>query len=182
MTTVFITGTAGFIGYHLARELLCHGVKVVGYDGLTDYYDVTLKKRRHQMLSAHPGFSAKIAMLEDEGDKKSVKKLIKSHKKELKKIFTEEKVPVFGSHIYHSIFHIPCLFNSGCVIGKRGMTCLEIDKDEISLVHWFDKKISKKYLDKRGYEPEQFADSDYYRMVLNKEYLNYIFSRINLLA
>lgn len=66
MTTVFITGTAGFIGYHLARELLCHGVKVVGYDGLTDYYDVTLKKRRHQMLSAHPGFSAKIAMLEDE--------------------------------------------------------------------------------------------------------------------
>ena len=66
MTTVFITGTAGFIGYHLARELLCHGVNVVGYDGLTDYYDVNLKKHRHQMLSAHPGFTAKIAMLEDE--------------------------------------------------------------------------------------------------------------------
>lgn len=66
MTTVFITGTAGFIGYHLARELLCLGVNVVGYDGLTDYYDVNLKKQRHQMLAAHPGFTAEIAMLEDE--------------------------------------------------------------------------------------------------------------------
>jgi len=66
MTTVFITGSAGFIGYHLARELLCHGFQVIGYDGMTDYYDVSLKKHRHQMLSAHPGFRSHIAMLEDE--------------------------------------------------------------------------------------------------------------------
>lgn len=66
MTTVFITGTAGFIGYHLARELLCHGINVVGYDGMTDYYDVRLKRQRHQMLTAHPGFHAHEAMLEDE--------------------------------------------------------------------------------------------------------------------
>ena len=39
-----------------------------------------------------------------------------------------------------------------------------------------------KYLDKRGYEPEQFGDTDYYRMVLNRENLNYIFSRIKLLS
>ncbi|SEW43492.1 UDP-glucuronate 4-epimerase [Cognatiyoonia koreensis] len=65
MTTVFITGTAGFIGYHLANELLGHGYRVVGYDGLTDYYDVELKKHRHRMLSAHPGFQAHVAMLED---------------------------------------------------------------------------------------------------------------------
>lgn len=62
------------------------------------------------------------------------------------------------------------------------MTCLEIDKDEIALVHWFDKNISKKYLDKRGYEPEQFEDTNYYRMVLNVEDINYIFSTINLLT
>lgn len=66
MTTVFITGTAGFIGYHLARELLCHGFQVVGYDGMTDYYDVQLKRHRQQMLLAHPGFRAHEAMLEDE--------------------------------------------------------------------------------------------------------------------
>lgn len=65
MTTVFITGTAGFIGYHLANELLDHGVTVVGYDGMTNYYDVALKRRRHDMLLARPGFRAHEAMLED---------------------------------------------------------------------------------------------------------------------
>jgi UDP-2,3-diacylglucosamine pyrophosphatase LpxH len=114
--------------------------------------------------------------------RKPIKKLIKSHKKELQKIFARKDTVNLHSHIYHSIFHIPCLFNSGCVIGKRGMTCLEIEDNQIALVHWFDKKISDKYLDRRGYEPVQFKDTDYYRMVLNREYLDYIFSRINLLS
>lgn len=118
----------------------------------------------------------------DEDRQKPIKKLIKSHKKELRKIFSDRKSINFHSNIYHSIFHIPCLFNSGCVIGKRGMTCLEIENDRIALVHWFDKKISSKYLERRGYEPEQHKETDYYRMVLNRESLDYIFSRIRLLA
>ena len=40
---VLITGTAGFIGFHLARRLLADGHTVVGYDALTDYYDRSLK-------------------------------------------------------------------------------------------------------------------------------------------
>lgn len=62
---VFITGTAGFIGYHLAKLLLEEGFTVYGYDGLTDYYDVSLKQRRHQMLMQHPRFAATEALLED---------------------------------------------------------------------------------------------------------------------
>jgi len=65
MTRVFITGTAGFIGYHLADLLLREGHTVLGLDGMTDYYDVRLKKRRHQMLSQSPGFVGVEAMLED---------------------------------------------------------------------------------------------------------------------
>lgn len=66
MRTVLITGSAGFIGYHLADLLLREGFKVVGYDGMTDYYDVNLKKRRHQMLMQNQNFTCKEAMLEDE--------------------------------------------------------------------------------------------------------------------
>src|SRR6056297_1272965 len=65
MHRVLVTGSAGFIGYHLSRALLDQGHTVIGYDALTDYYDVALKERRHAMLLQHPGFSCTIARLED---------------------------------------------------------------------------------------------------------------------
>lgn len=66
MARIFITGTAGFIGFHLARHLLDAGHAVAGYDGMTDYYDVALKKARHTILRNHAGFSATEALLEDQ--------------------------------------------------------------------------------------------------------------------
>lgn len=65
MKRILITGTAGFIGFHLAELLLDKGYTVQGYDGMTDYYDVALKRRRHQHLLQQPNFSATEAMLED---------------------------------------------------------------------------------------------------------------------
>ena len=65
MRTVLITGSAGFIGFHLSQLLLVEGLRVVGYDGMTDYYDVRLKERRHQMLLQNPNFSCTVGMLED---------------------------------------------------------------------------------------------------------------------
>ncbi|MDN5787106.1 GDP-mannose 4,6-dehydratase [Pseudorhodobacter sp.] len=63
---VLITGTAGFIGFHLARLLLREGMVVHGYDGMTDYYDVTLKQRRQQVLLQSPDFTTTTGMLEDQ--------------------------------------------------------------------------------------------------------------------
>lgn len=63
---IFVTGSAGFIGFHLARRLLAQGHTVCGYDGMTDYYDVRLKHARHAMLREHPAFTATEALLEDE--------------------------------------------------------------------------------------------------------------------
>ena len=65
MKTILITGSAGFIGYHLSQALLAQGFIVLGYDGMTDYYDVDLKRRRHELLKAHENFQAREAMLED---------------------------------------------------------------------------------------------------------------------
>jgi len=66
MKSIFVTGSAGFIGYHLCRLLLAEGFRVHGYDGMTDYYDVTLKQRRHAMLRQSENFHATEALLEDQ--------------------------------------------------------------------------------------------------------------------
>ncbi len=66
MKRVFVTGTAGFIGFHLARLLLEEGLDVCGFDGMTDYYDVQLKKDRNSQLDAYPAFSRSEGLLEDE--------------------------------------------------------------------------------------------------------------------
>ncbi len=48
--TVLVTGSAGFIGFHLCQRLLADGWNVIGFDAMTDYYDVQLKKDRHAIL------------------------------------------------------------------------------------------------------------------------------------
>ena len=60
-----ITGTAGFIGFHLAKRLLADGHDVQGVDALTPYYDVELKKKRHGVLAGSNRFTAHIANIED---------------------------------------------------------------------------------------------------------------------
>ncbi|MFB2562130.1 NAD-dependent epimerase [Rhizobium sp. IMFF44] len=60
-----ITGTAGFIGFHLAKRLLDEGHFVVGFDGMTPYYDVRLKEKRTAILARSNGFKAVTGMLED---------------------------------------------------------------------------------------------------------------------
>ena len=65
MRKVLVTGSAGFIGFHLSQVLLKEGFAVVGFDGMTDYYDVRIKERRHQMLLQNQHFSAHIGRLEE---------------------------------------------------------------------------------------------------------------------
>jgi UDP-glucuronate 4-epimerase len=50
LRTALVTGSAGFIGYHISKRLLEEGWRVVGLDCISDYYDVLLKKRRESIL------------------------------------------------------------------------------------------------------------------------------------
>lgn len=86
-------------------------------------------------------------------------------------------------NIYGDEVVVPCLFNSGAVTGKRGITGLEIKNGKIRLVYWFDKNKSQRYMeDFRQIDTLQLGETDYYRAILKKANLDFIFTRINLLS
>jgi UDP-glucuronate 4-epimerase len=65
MENVLVTGSAGFIGFHLSKYLLAQGYKVVGVDNLNSYYDVGLKKTRLKQLLDHGSFCFHLLDLAD---------------------------------------------------------------------------------------------------------------------
>lgn len=57
MNSIFVTGCAGFIGFHVSRKLLEEGWHVVGLDNVNDYYDINLKEDRLHHLKKDPSFT-----------------------------------------------------------------------------------------------------------------------------
>jgi len=78
--TYFITGVAGFIGFHLAKRLLEEDCFVIGLDNLNDYYDVNLKKDRLNIIKQYNKFKFYYANLQD--------------KQALETIFKENKIDI----------------------------------------------------------------------------------------
>ncbi len=74
---IFITGSSGFIGFHLAKKLLNKGIKVHGLDSMNNYYDIKLKKARLNILKRYKNFSFTKGTLENE---KKLSKSIKAFK------------------------------------------------------------------------------------------------------
>jgi UDP-glucuronate 4-epimerase len=74
---ILITGSSGFIGFHLSKKLLDKGYKVHGYDSMNNYYDVSLKKARYNILKKYKNFSFTKSKLEN---KISLEKVFKKFK------------------------------------------------------------------------------------------------------
>ncbi len=74
---ILITGSAGFIGFHLAKKILDSNLKVVGIDNLNPYYDVNLKKNRIKILKKNKDF--KFYKL-DLNQKQKISNIIKKYK------------------------------------------------------------------------------------------------------
>jgi UDP-glucuronate 4-epimerase len=84
VNTYLITGSAGFIGYHLAERLLAQGHRVVGLDNLNDYYSVELKKARNARLEKAGAYAFHLTEL---ADAKAVAR-------------------IFEKHDFHTVFHL----------------------------------------------------------------------------
>ena len=118
--------------------------------------------------------------------------------KERKQERIERKVSYLKGELYHLVEHnpqaaetdslyrenlvVPCMFNSGCVLGKRGMTNLEIDRGSFRLAYWYDSNRPQKYLQYQNNRSERLQETPYFRVTINEDTLEYIFSKIRLLA
>jgi UDP-glucuronate 4-epimerase len=76
LPTILVTGAAGFIGFHLSKGLLEKGYRVIGLDSMNEYYDVSLKESRLEILKPYPDF---IFCKEDIQNLPGLKKVFQTH-------------------------------------------------------------------------------------------------------
>ena len=116
------------------------------------------------------------------GEKPGLELQLASLRKEYVELQRRDPNPRRAENLYHEGPLLPCLFNSGCGIGRNGVTAIEVEAGRVRLVYWVDRRRSEKFVRAEGYEPQRLEDSDYYRVVLKEEDLEYIFTRITLLG
>jgi predicted phosphodiesterase len=103
-------------------------------------------------------------------------------KVDLGKLKRSERRDVLRLSLYGDELPVPCLFNSGSAIGKKGINAIELDKDGIALVYWFVEGEGKRFISRGGYRTEKLKGTKYRRSVLNQDRMDYIQARIELLG
>ena len=107
---------------------------------------------------------------------------IGEYREELERLWERDREDGLRSSLYNDQICIPCLFNSGCAIGRHGITGIEIADGKIALVHWFDRARGIRGPMAAEGQPQRLGQTSYYRAVIKQDRLEYIFSRIRLLA
>jgi predicted phosphodiesterase len=101
-------------------------------------------------------------------------------RRELGKLKRKERRDVLRRSLYGDEMPVPCLFNSGCAIGKKGIHAIELSCEDIALVYWYEEGRGRRFISRGGYEIEKLGR--YCRAILNRDRLDYILARIQLLG
>ena len=118
--------------------------------------------------------------MSDPYSQKNIEREIKNTQKELSLVRQSSELHI--SKLYSAEQLVPCLFNSGCTIGKRGVTAIELDNDKMELVYWYDAGNTSQYRNFYGYEQTDIPGTDLRRVVLNSEKLSYIQDKIRFMS
>jgi hypothetical protein len=115
-------------------------------------------------------------------DRSRIENEVTALRKELSKLKRKERRDVLRQSLYGDELPVPCLFNSGCTLGKKGLNAIEMSNEDIALVYWFTEGKSKKFVTRGDYKIDSIPERPYRRAVLNHNRLDYIFARIKLLG
>ncbi|MDR2048902.1 MAG: serine/threonine protein phosphatase [Treponema sp.] len=103
-------------------------------------------------------------------------------REDLGKLKRSERRDVLRQSLYGDDLPVPCLFNSGSAISKKGINALELNNDGIALVYWFTEGGGKKFISRGNYDVFKLRGTRQRRAVLNQDRLDYIKARIELLG
>lgn len=115
-------------------------------------------------------------------EKKRIAGEVAALRTELGKLKRSERRDVLRQSLYGDELPVPCLFNSGSAISKRGINALELDHETIALVYWFTEGKQRKFVSRGSYHIENLEGTAYRRAVLSRDRLDYIKTRIELLG
>ncbi|MDR1985354.1 MAG: metallophosphoesterase [Treponema sp.] len=115
-------------------------------------------------------------------DRERIAAEVRALRFELSKLKRSERRNIPRQSLYGDELPVPCLFNSGSAISKKGINAIELTNETIALVYWFIEGRGKKFVSRGGYTIERIRGSPYCRSVLNQDRLDYVQAKIELLG
>ncbi|AEF84251.1 Ser/Thr protein phosphatase family protein [Treponema primitia ZAS-2] len=115
-------------------------------------------------------------------DRERIASEVRALRLELGKLKRSEKRSGLRQSLYGDELPVPCLFNSGSAIGRRGINAIELDMDQISLVYWFVQGEGRKFVNRGRYPVYILPGTKYCRTVLNQDRFEFVKARIELLG
>jgi predicted phosphodiesterase len=115
-------------------------------------------------------------------EKERIAAEVQNLRQELGKLKRSERRDVLRQSLYGDELPVPCLFNSGSAIGRRGITAIEMNKEKIALVYWFVEGEGRKFITRGQYRVKKLGATKIRRAVLNQDRLDYVKARIELLG
>ncbi|MDR2159777.1 MAG: metallophosphoesterase [Treponema sp.] len=115
-------------------------------------------------------------------DRRRIAAEVAALREDLGKIGRKERRHVLRQSLYGDDLPVPCLFNSGSAIDRKGINAIEMDRDHIALVYWFTDGKEKRFIRRGRYKVTRLGKTEFRRTVLNQDRLDYIGARIELLG
>ena len=115
-------------------------------------------------------------------DRERIEKEVSALRFELGKLKRSERRDILRQSLYGDELPVPCLFNSGSAIGKKGINAIELDNKTISLVYWYNEGEGKKFVNRGGYNIMKLDGTAARRVVLNEDQLEYVKAKIHLIG
>jgi len=104
------------------------------------------------------------------------------YKEEFRRLGRKDRRNKRRDGLYGHDLLLPCLFNSGCAVGRKGVTTIEIEDGRIALAYWFEEGKERRYLEREAGPAAAMEGTPYRRVVIASEGLPDVFARMDLLS